>query len=187
LARALVRPLAGTAVTPNQITASSLLIGLAGAVLIARGGAAMHWGALLFMIAALLDHADGELARMTGRTSRFGHVFDVVTGGVIHVALFLGIGYGLRDTGLGPWAVPMGLAAGLAVMAIFTFRFEAERRSGSASIAQPTFAGFEIEDVIYLIGPIVWLGGLVPFLVLANIGAPAFLIYQVWAVRARRG
>jgi hypothetical protein len=104
---------------------------------------------------------------------------------VIHVALFLGIGFGLRDTGLGAWAVPMGVAASLAVLAIFILRFKVERQTDSATVAQPTFAGFEIEDVMYLIGPIIWLGGLVPFLVLACIGAPAFLVYQVWAARAR--
>jgi phosphatidylglycerophosphate synthase len=185
VARALVSPLAQTSVTPNHVTAISLVVGLTGALLIALGGAAMHWGALLFMVACLLDHADGELARMTDQTSRFGHVFDVVTDGVIHVALFLGIGFGLRDTGLGAWAVPMGVAASLAVLAIFILRFKVERQTDSATVAQPTFAGFEIEDVMYLIGPIIWLGGLVPFLVLACIGAPAFLVYQVWAARAR--
>ena len=59
LARALIRPLAGSPVTPNHITALSLIAGLAGALLFAQGGTAMHWGALLFILSTLLDHADG--------------------------------------------------------------------------------------------------------------------------------
>ncbi len=185
LARALVRPLVGTPVTPNHITASSLVIGLAGALLIAKGGTAMHWGALLFMVSALLDHADGELARMTGQTSRFGQIFDVLTGGIVHVALFCGIGYGLRDSLLHSWALPMGIVAGLAVAVIFVLVFELERRVDREAISQRSVAGFEIEDVMYLVGPIVWLGGLVPFLALASVGAPVFLAYQIREFRRR--
>jgi phosphatidylglycerophosphate synthase len=178
--------LAGSPVTPNHITALSLIAGLAGALLFAQGGTAMHWGALLFILSTLLDHADGELARMTGQTSRFGHIFDILVDGLTHVALFLGMGYGLRDTLLGAWAMPMGIAAGLAVVVIFALRFELERRSSRAAVAQPSFGGFEVEDIMYLVGPITWLGGLVPFLALASIGAPAFLVYQAWEFRVRR-
>ncbi|MHC4916933.1 MAG: CDP-alcohol phosphatidyltransferase family protein [Planctomycetota bacterium] len=157
----------------------SLIAGLTGGLLLARGGTAMHWG-------ALLDHADGELARLTGQTSRFGQFFDILTGGLVHLALFVGMGYGLRDTLLGAWAVPMGIAAGLAVVVTFALRFELERRSSRAAVAQPSFGGFEVEDIMYLVGPLTWLGGLVPFLVLASIGAPVFLVYQAWEFRARR-
>jgi len=185
LACALVRPLAGTPVTPNHITGLSLVTGLAGALLLAKGGTAMHWGALLFMVSALLDHADGELARMTGQTSRFGQIFDILTGGIVHVALFCGIGYGLRDSPLNSWALPMGIVAGLAVAVIFVLVFELERRVNRDAVNQASFAGFEIEDIMYLVGPIAWLGGLVPFLALASVGAPVYLAYQIWEFRRR--
>ena len=151
-----------------------------GAWCFAQGGLSAHYGALLFILATFLDHTDGELARMTGRTSRFGHVFDHVAGGVVHVALFCGIGLGLMESGLGIWAAPLGLVAGVAVAAIFILRYEMERRLDQDATKQPSFAGFEIEDIMYIVGPVTWLGGLVPFLVLAGIGAPIFLAYQVW-------
>ncbi len=47
LARALVRPLRHTRVTPNAITTVALAQGLLAAWLFALGGSAAHWGALL--------------------------------------------------------------------------------------------------------------------------------------------
>jgi archaetidylinositol phosphate synthase len=138
------------------------------------------------MVSALLDHADGELARMTGQTSRFGQIFDILTGGIVHVALFCGIGYGLRDSLLASWAVPMGIVAGFAVAVIFILVYELERRVSRDAISQASFAGFETEDIMYLIGPIVWFGVLVPFLALASIGAPVYLAYQIREFRRHR-
>jgi len=51
-------------------------------------------------------------------------------------------------------------------------------------------AGFELEDVIYLIGPIFWLGWIEPFFLLGAVGV---LLFGPWAVfrslrpGARRG
>lgn len=73
IARALVRPLAATPVTPNQVTTLSLLLGVGGAVLLGFGATAAYWGAFLYMLAQFVDHMDGELARLTGQTSEFGH------------------------------------------------------------------------------------------------------------------
>jgi hypothetical protein len=102
------------------------------------------------------------------------------------VALFCGIGYGLRDSLLDSWALPMGIAAGLAVAVIFVLVFELERRFNGDAVSHASFAGFEIEDIMYLVGPIVWLGGLVPFLALASVGAPVFLAYQIREFRRHR-
>jgi phosphatidylglycerophosphate synthase len=176
----LVRPLVDSAVTPNQLTGLSLFTGLAAGGLYALGGAAVHWGAALFMIYAFIDHADGELARMTGKTSKFGHYFDLLADGFGKVVLFIGMGVGLQGGILGGWASFMGIAAGVSVGLTFALRAELERRLGKDVTAQPAWAGFEIEDVLYLIGPITWLGGLVPFLIAAGIGAPVFLIWQIW-------
>ena len=94
----LVRPLVNTPVTPNQITTVSLLLSLAGAALLATGErSAENWGAGLFMLGRFLDHFDGELARQSGKTSRFGYVYDYVAGCLSYSALFLGLGFGMRD------------------------------------------------------------------------------------------
>ena len=184
LARALVRPLVATRVTPNHVTALSLLVGLAAAACYAAGGAAAHWAGALLMLSLLIDHADGELARMSGKTSVFGHYFDYASDGVIMVAVFAGMGIGLRaDGALDGWAVPAGIAAGIAVALIFLLRDEITRRHGKAAVAQPNWGGFEVQDVMYLVGPITWLGGLAPFLALAGVGAPLFLLWQLWDFR----
>lgn len=180
LARLAVQPLAESAVTPNHLTGLGLIAGLAAGGLFALGGSAAHWGAALFMISAFIDHADGELARMSGRTSTFGQYFDLLATALSMIALFIGIGAGLGESVLGGWAAFLGITAGISVGIVFALRDGLERRLGKEATAQPSWAGFEIEDVLYLVGPITWLGGLVPFLIAAGIGAPAFLIWQIW-------
>lgn len=181
LARLLVRPLRHTPVTPNHLTTLSLIAGLGAGVLYATGDrTAAGWAALCFMLAALIDHADGELARMADKCSQTGYYYDHITGALIHIALFLGIGIGLRHGPLGNWALLLGFAAGISVSAIFALRFEMERRFGRNISQQPNFAGFEIEDIMYLIGPITWAGGLHRFLVAAGIGAPVFGLWLLW-------
>jgi phosphatidylglycerophosphate synthase len=183
LASTLVQPLVATPVTPNHVTTLSLAVGCLAAGLYAQGGAAVHLGALCFVVSFWLDHADGELARMTGQTSSFGHYYDLAAGGAVLVVLFVGIGVGLREGALGTWSMTLGSAAGLATTVIFVLRMELERRAGKAATQQPNLLGFELEDVMYLLGPITWLGLLQPFLVLAGIGAPLFALLVLW----RRG
>lgn len=185
LARAAVRPLANTPITPNMITLVGLIVGLAAGVLYARGDASSaNWGAGLFLVAAWLDHADGEHARATGQTSTFGHYFDHAGAMTSYIALFVGAGIGLRQASeggaQGAWSVPLGIAAGLSVAAIFTIRMGLEIRDGRQSVKQKTYAGFEVEDALYIAAPVTWLGLLEPFLVAAGIGAPLFLIYVIW-------
>ncbi len=107
LARILVRPLARLAVSPNQVTTATLALALAGAGLIGLGPPAQHWGAGLFVLARFLDHFDGELARLTGRDSRFGYYYDYVVGALSYAALFLAIGVG-QTAVLGWWALLLG-------------------------------------------------------------------------------
>ena len=132
------------------------------------------------MLSFWLDHADGELARLTGRSSTFGHYYDLAVGGAVLTALFIGMGIGLRDAGLGAWSVELGLAAALATAVIFAVRMALERRAGKAATAQPNLLGFEVEDVMYLVVPVTWLDLLPPFLLLAGIGAPLYALFVVW-------
>jgi archaetidylinositol phosphate synthase len=183
LANLVIRPLAARRVTPNQVTSASLLLGLAGALLFAQGEGAVHAGALLFMLSFWLDHVDGELARMTGMSSGFGHYYDLAAGGAVLIATFIGIGVGLSNGELGHWAPVLGCVAGGATAIIFLLRGELERRFGKAGTRQPRLLGFEIEDVLYLLGPITWVGALTPFLVLAGIGTPLFALWVLWECR----
>jgi hypothetical protein len=40
-----------------------------------------------------------------------------------------------------------------------------------------------MEDVMYLVGPITWLGLLQPFVALAGVGTPLFSLWVLWACR----
>ncbi len=183
LARWLVRPLVRTPVHPNHVTTLGLLIGLAGAVFFARGGASMHVGAVFFVLAAFIDHADGELARLSGKTSRFGHYYDRVCAATSYVLGFVGMGIGLRHGALGVWSVPIGIVAGLSISSIFALRNEIERRAGKAAIKQRSLFGFEIEDMLYIFAPLTWLGWLAPALALTAVGAPVFAMLSFMRLR----
>lgn len=171
LARRLVGPLRGTPVRPNHVTTVRLLTGLAAALLLAHGG--YGWsvaGTLAFAVSNVIDHADGELARATGRTSRAGHIYDLAVDGLVHVLVFVAIGFGRRPA-LGRFAPLLGLAAGLAIGLMFVLLAEASK-------AEPLMlAGFEVEDVLYLMPIVALVNGMAPFLVVAAVGAPLFLIF----------
>ena len=83
IARVGVRPLVGTPVTPNHLTTLRLVTGLAAAGAFATGIPEWRaWGGVIFVVSMFLDRADGELARLGGKTSPWGHKFDLVSDAV---------------------------------------------------------------------------------------------------------
>ena len=181
LARLAMRPLAHTPLRPNHLTALGFLAGLGTAALFAAGGRAeADWAAFLFMLAMFLDHSDGELARLTGRTTALGHRLDYLVGSANYTLLFIGLGIGQAAGPYGPWALAVGLGAGLANPAIVTLRMRMDSRFGPAAVAHPRAGGFEIEDFVYLIGPITWLGGAVYFLFAYGLGTLGYFVWTLW-------
>jgi archaetidylinositol phosphate synthase len=182
LARRLVTPLAHTAVTPNHLTTLRLLIGVAGALCLAHGGFAWtNLGACLIVLSNFVDHTDGELARISGKTSRIGHFYDLACDALVTVFLFGGMGVGLQRTQPASLVPPalLGCAAGVAVALIFFLRMRIEEMAGKDGTKQAFAGGFETEDVLYLL-PLVTLTGIVkPFLLAASIGAPLFAVWVV--------
>ena len=89
LSVALSRGLMRTPITPNVITAMSLLVGLAGAAMLAN---TTLWvaavGSLLLWASAIFDGCDGEVARLSLLTSPFGARFDVASDDAVHLATF---------------------------------------------------------------------------------------------------
>lgn len=174
LAAWLVRPLVDTRITPNQLTLVRFLVGAAGALMFALGDRP-NVAALLVVLSNFLDHTDGELARMSGKSSRFGHYFDLASDALVTVGMFIGMGIGLVGQ-LGNSAAWMGCSAGLAVAGIFHLRNIIESRHGKTATKQPRFGGFEAEDVLYLIPLVTLAGALDGFLRAAAIGAPLALL-----------
>lgn len=180
LANLLIRPLTDTRVTPNMITTVGLLVGVGAIVCYALGGVFAHVGAVLFMAAYVIDHADGELARLTGKTSKFGHYYDLAVDGLVVGGVVVGMGIGLQSQVQSVPSSWLGVIAGISIALIFVLRLELERRFSKAATRQPNLWGFEIQDVLYLMGPITWLGWLEGFLTLAAVGAPLYALWVCW-------
>ncbi len=183
-ARRLVRPLAAAGIPADAVTMASALLAILAATLFARGEAgAANWAAGLFVVARFLDHVDGELARATGSAGDFGRHFDAIVGAVSYAALFVGIGVGLSggDWGLWPGLAGAGIGAFVGVNMILRIRMTV----GGEAPGYPGAGGFELEDGIYLIAPVTWLGGLGPFFALACLGTAIFCACTV--VRYLRG
>jgi phosphatidylglycerophosphate synthase len=86
LAHAVVVPLAWLRVPPPAVVLLAASVGIAGAVELARGD--FIAAALLVQLKTVLDNADGQLARLTGRVSAFGRYLDSECDLLVHAALF---------------------------------------------------------------------------------------------------
>ena len=187
LARRLITPLKDSWVTPNYLTSVRLLVGLAAAAAFLPGS--YGWSniaALLLVISNFLDHTDGELARLSGKTSRFGHLYDLASDAAVTVLLFVAMGAGIavnRGLLLGLSPIVLGAAAGVAVALIFWLRMQIEALGGKAASRQASMAGFETEDVLYLLPLVTLCNGMASFVAAASIGAPLFAIWVIFDYR----
>lgn len=92
-ARVILEPVARfiswTGVSPNVVTIIGFLLMIGVAVVLARG----HFlvGGFLITGVALFDAVDGTLARMMGRTSRFGAFLDSTLDRFSEAVIFLGL------------------------------------------------------------------------------------------------
>jgi archaetidylinositol phosphate synthase len=189
LARRAARLLAYTPVTPNILSLFGMIAGLYAGWLYASGDReSVHWAAAIFVFATWMDHVDGEHARLTAKTSTVGHYVDHFAAVCTYLAMFIGASAGLRSGWLGSDAIVLGATAGLAVVAIFSVRMWEEVRHGRDSVRLTSRYGFSIEDLLYLVAPVTWLGFLDYFVAAAGIGAPLFLIWVIReAIRRSRG
>lgn len=116
LARPVTRAAVRLGITPNQLTTLSLLLGL-GAAYGVRTGSVEHAaaGLVLYAGAVVIDHADGQVARLTGTESTFGEWFDVVADTVVHAALVVAMGVSAAEAS-GRGVAPLGLVAAAGVV-----------------------------------------------------------------------
>jgi archaetidylinositol phosphate synthase len=181
LARRLVAPLVHSWVSPNHLTTLRLGVGLAAAAAFIPGSYGWsNLAALLLVLSNFLDHTDGELARMSGKTSRIGHIYDLASDAAVTILVFIAIGVGLAGKpGIDlilPTAV-LGVGAGTAVALIFFLRMRIEELHGKSATQQASVGGFETEDVLYLFPLATLSNALGPMLLAASICAP---VYAIW-------
>ena len=76
-------------INPNVLTLIGLLINIFAAVLFAKG--LFFWAGIVVIFAGIFDIVDGEVARRTGRATRFGAFFDSVIDRYSDLLLLVGL------------------------------------------------------------------------------------------------
>jgi 1L-myo-inositol 1-phosphate cytidylyltransferase / CDP-L-myo-inositol myo-inositolphosphotransferase len=197
----IVRRLASTAVTPNQITIASAAIGLFGApFFLSEFWLWQTVGALLFLTHSIVDGCDGELARLKFQESRWGGVLDFWGDNVVHIVTFacMAVGWSLSVSAL--WPLLLGAAAVLGNLGSAAFvhwrlmrikddsgpLFTSVSKAPDNRLARLLDAASR-RDFIYLVLILALFGKSNWFLLLAALGAPIFFILLVFlALRERR-
>jgi len=180
--------LVGSGVTPNHLTTLRLVTGvLACAALIPADGAWLWWAGWLWLASALLDRADGELARIGNMSTPGGHRYDYLVDNAVNSGFFVALGLGLRESAWGGVAVALGLWTGAALYLSAYWSEELERLDGSGRKAYSGAFGFDFDDTLYLLTPIVWLGWCAQLLVGACLGATFMMLLTGWHLWRRAG
>jgi hopanoid biosynthesis associated radical SAM protein HpnJ len=190
LSIALSRRLIRTPIGPNAVTALSLLVGLGGAALLASATWSVALlGAALLWVSCILDGCDGEVARLTMSTSRWGARFDLATDHVVHLATFVAIVTHLQRihpgwSVAGPGAVLLaGVVLSMISVSWLINRYPAERRPGSSRVWERIAS----RDYVYVVLILTAVERLEWFVWAAAIGANLFWLSLWLGTRAPRG
>ena len=136
LAQLVVLALRPLRVPPPAVVLTAATVGLTAAAEVGRGQLVV--AAVLLQLKTILDNADGQLARATGRVSALGRYLDSLFDLVTNAALFAAIGY---LTGR-PWLALAGfLALTLALSADYNLERLYRLARGEAVDATPAAAG----------------------------------------------
>jgi phosphatidylglycerophosphate synthase len=168
---------------PNLITAVATLVGLVGAGLLASVDRPLQViGALVFIFATVLDGCDGEVARLSLRTSEFGRRFDLIGDNIVNGAVFLAIGYAsyrAQPTLLMEAAVIAALVGiSLATAAGFWYSTWLER-TGRHEAIYNTYESVVSRDFAYLLLVLAVMGKLSWFVWAAAVGSNLFALLMV--------
>ena len=188
IARVGVRPLVDTPVTPNHLTTLRLATGIGAACAFAVGTPGWRTaGIAMMVISLLLDRADGELARLSGRVSHAGHRYDLVADGLSNGAVFVGIGVGLVGSILGAWSILLGVLAGVAAVVgeMLLMRLETLGHISAAKIGG--YWGFDPDDGMFAVPLAVAFGLDLPLLFAACVGASLVMLFFVTKLVRQQG
>lgn len=113
LSRRLATALATTPITPNMVSVAGGLCVVAAAVCYSQLSypVSVALGFAFHLLWHVVDGADGDLARMTGRTSATGELVDGVCDYVSHIILYLVLAAMLDDS-WGGWSWVLAVLAG---------------------------------------------------------------------------
>jgi len=141
ISRAITRRLLDSKVTPNQISVASILLGVFSALLFLGEQRIAHvLGGMLLVFSSILDGCDGELARLRFQESRWGSWLDFLGDNVVHVSIFLCLGFGLYLRGEGNVyrvLACLAAAANLGAASAVFIRVFLKSRDGVITFATP--------------------------------------------------
>lgn len=165
--------------TPDSVTLSGLVGHIIGAVLLANGKIA--WGGLVILLTAPLDALDGAMARLRGRSSKFGAFLDSVTDRYSELFLFGGLlfFYSTQENIVGSILVYTAMVGSLMVSYV---RSRAESLGFSAKIGLLS----RLERYIILVPALLLnypLIGVIIVAILANFTA----LQRIWFVHRQAG
>jgi CDP-diacylglycerol---glycerol-3-phosphate 3-phosphatidyltransferase len=89
LSMRLIRPVAGSRISPNMLTVVGLLLNILTAAVI--GGGYLFASGVLLLVAGIFDMADGALARVKNATSQFGDFLDATLDRLAEASVGLGL------------------------------------------------------------------------------------------------
>jgi phosphatidylglycerophosphate synthase len=189
LSRPLTRLAIRAGVTPNQVSVLSLLVGLAAFGAFWEATPARALAALaLYTASVVLDHADGEVARLTFAESRLGAWLDVLVDTVVHALVVLAMGVTAASvtgtgTGLGALAA-IGVVASAATAWVWPPSPNARGVSGLLD-ALSGRDGYYAMLVAFILGLAIAPATLPALMVLVALGANAYWMLRVVASLAR--
>ena len=189
IAEKVVKYLTQTSITPNQVSTFSLLLAAFAAVFFSFG---IYFfsiiGSILFIISKFLDHVDGQLARELKKETKLGWYYDSFVDTATYILMFVGISAGIPP---GTFEikffsiVDLDLQNFLLFSAIFASILNTFLGIIHKFKTSKDFYGFPetdkvaLEDGIYLIGPITWIGLINFFFLISTIGSVVFVIYNI--------
>ena len=169
-------------VTPNAITVTSLILGLVAVWCFWRATPRSALaGLFIYIVAVILDHSDGEVARLTLAESRLGEWLDTVADTLVHALTVVAMGVTSEMlTGVG---VGLGIVGAAGIMAsAFVAKWWPPRGTGGMGGAVEDFGsrdGFYALLVLF-IALRAFVPSLLPVLmVIVTLGSNAY-----WVVRA---
>lgn len=120
----LTRWLIPSRLTPNQVTGASLAAGLVGAWLLSADGAWRSlWGLVFYQFSMILDHVDGEVARLKFLYSPLGKWLDNVSDHVVGLAVIASLTWRVAGNRAAGHFTVLGLAAAVGVTLAFMMVF----------------------------------------------------------------
>ena len=179
LAHSLALILALSPLTPNMITTLSLILVIISGLLFATGlQSCLNIAALCFMLVRFLDHLDGELARAKQKESLVGYYYDWFTDTFSYSILFISLAIGFHDMLSDMLNILVIFAVSACLFNTALSLLGEHHDNKELYKGFPSYAGFSIDDGMYMIGPICWMGYLYPFFIICLVGAVVFTLVR---------